>query len=239
MYLTASADVDLEQLQSQLEAATPLCYLHKVSSTAELSCLLIIYHQSAREEVLGVLRGFNTSRPDFSSLSGNPAENISALKGQVEAGGKEIDRLTEQLKVMAKNANLLKTGSDMVAMQIDDQNVRQNIFQTQSVFALTGWITADDAGKVKKLLDRYTCYYTLADPQEGDNPPVKLKNNKFVRPYEIITEMYSLPAPKRRRPDRRFDPVLYPVLRHDAGRRGLRPADPGAVPGGPEGRQAG
>ena len=27
----------------------------------------------------------------------------------------------------------------------------------------------DDAGKVKKLLDRYTCYYTLADPQEGDN----------------------------------------------------------------------
>ena len=49
LYLTASADVDLEQLQSQLEAATPLCYLHKVSSTAELSCLLIIYHQSARK----------------------------------------------------------------------------------------------------------------------------------------------------------------------------------------------
>ena len=91
----------------------PCAICTRSASTAELSCLLIIYHQSAREEVLGVLRGFNTSRPDFSSLSGNPAENISALKGQVEAGGKEIDRLTEQLKVMAKNANLLKTGSDM------------------------------------------------------------------------------------------------------------------------------
>lgn len=220
LYLIASADVDLEQLQSQLEAATPLCYLHKVSSTAELSCLLIIYHQSAREEVLGVLRGFNTSRPDFSSLSGNPAENISALKGQVEAGSKEIDRLTEQLKVMAKNANLLKTGSDMVAMQIDDQNVRQNIFQTQSVFALTGWITADDAGKVKKLLDRYTCYYTLADPQEGDNPPVKLKNNNFVRPYEIITEMYSLPSPTGIDPTAALTPffiLFFGMMLADAG----------------------
>ena len=167
-----------------------------------------------------MLRGFNTSRPDFSSLSGNPAENISALKGQVEAGGKEIDRLTEQLKVMAKNANLLKTGSDMVAMQIDDQNVRQNIFQTQSVFALTGWITADDAGKVKKLLRYYTCYYTLADPQEGDNPPVKLKNNNFVRPYEIITEMYSLPSPTSIDPTAALTPffiLFFGMMLADAG----------------------
>ena len=82
LYLTASADVDLEQLQSQLEAATPLCYLHKVSSTAELSCLLIIYHQSAREEVLGVLRGFNTSRPDLNA--GKPScSHLSTVSNDV------------------------------------------------------------------------------------------------------------------------------------------------------------
>ena len=83
----------------------------------------------------------------------------------------------------------------MVTLQIGDQKVRENIFQTQSVFALTGWLTENDMDKVKKILDKYPCYYTMVQPEEGDDPPIKLKNNKFVEPYEMITEMYSLPTP--------------------------------------------
>lgn len=195
MYLTAGADVDLNELQKQLEEATSLCMVHTVSSSSELNCLLLICHRSAQPQVLDVLKGFNTNRPDFGQLNGTPAENISLLKGRIESSTKEIERLTEQLKVAATSALLLKTGSDMVEVQIDDQKVRQNIFQTQSVFALTGWIVADDAPMLQKLLDRYQCYYTLAQPDEQDDPPIKLKNSKFVKPYEVITEMYSLPAP--------------------------------------------
>lgn len=220
LYLTAGADVDVAQLQQQLQDATDLCYLHTVQSTAEMTSLLVIYHQSVKDQVLSVLRGFNTGRPDFASMSGSPAANIAALKGQVETATKEVERLTEQLKVMAQNCELLKTGSDMVSMQIGDQNVRQNIFQTKSVFALTGWITAQDADKVKKLLDRYSCYYTLTDPQEGDNPPVKLKNNSFVHPYEIITEMYSLPSPTGVDPTAALTPffiLFFGMMLADAG----------------------
>lgn len=208
LYLTAAADVNLEEFEAKLQEATPLCYVHKVSSSSELSCLLLIYHKDAQDAVMNVVKGFNTNRPDFASLKGNAAENISSLKNKIETCSKEAQRLTEQLKVSATSSKLLKKGFDMVTLQIDDQKVRENIFQTQSVFALTGWLTENDMDKVKKILDKYPCYYTMVQPEEGDDPPIKLKNNKFVEPYEMITEMYSLPTPDGIDPT----PVLTPFF---------------------------
>ena len=208
LYLTAAADVNLEEFEAKLQEATPLCYVHKVSSSSELSCLLLIYHKDAQDAVMNVVKGFNTNRPDFASLKGNAAENISSLKNKIETCSKEAQRLTEQLKVAATSSKLLKKGFDMVTLQIDDQKVRENIFQTQSVFALTGWLTENDMDKVKKILDKYPCYYTMVQPEEGDDPPIKLKNNKFVEPYEMITEMYSLPTPAGIDPT----PVLTPFF---------------------------
>ena len=208
LYLTAAADVNLEEFEAKLQEATPLCYVHKVSSSSELSCLLLIYHKDAQDAVMNVVKGFNTNRPDFASLKGNAAENISSLKNKIETCSKEAQRLTEQLKVAATSSKLLKKGFDMVTLQIDDQKVRENIFQTQSVFALTGWLTENDMDKVKKILDKYPCYYTRVQPEEGDDPPIKLKNNKFVEPYEMITEMYSLPTPDGIDPT----PVLTPFF---------------------------
>lgn len=208
LYLTAAADVNLEEFEAKLQEATPLCYVHKVSSSSELSCMLLIYHKDAQDAVMNVVKGFNTNRPDFASLKGNAAENISSLKNKIETCSKEAQRLTEQLKVAATSSKLLKKGFDMVTLQIDDQKVRENIFQTQSVFALTGWLTENDMDKVKKILDKYPCYYTMVQPEEGDDPPIKLKNNKFVEPYEMITEMYSLPTPDGIDPT----PVLTPFF---------------------------
>jgi V/A-type H+-transporting ATPase subunit I len=220
MYLTATADVNMEEFEKKLQEASPLCYLHKVSSSSEMSCLLVLYHKDAQDAVMEVVKGFNTNRPDFASCKGTAAENISLLKNQIEASTRETERLTEQLKVAAKSAKLLKTGSDMISMQIDDQKVQENIFQTQSVFALTGWIAEEDADKVKKLLDRYSCYYTLTQPEEGDEPPVKLKNSKFVQPYELITEMYSLPTPDGIDPTPMLTPffiLFFGMMLADAG----------------------
>lgn len=208
LYLTTAADVNLEEFEAKLQEVTPLCYVHKVSSSSELSCLLLIYHKDAQDAVMNVVKGFNTNRPDFASLKGNAAENISSLKNKIETCSKEAQRLTEQLKVAATSSKLLKKGFDMVTLQIDDQKVRENIFQTQSVFALTGWLTENDMDKVKKILDKYPCYYTMVQPEEGDDPPIKLKNNKFVEPYEMITEMYSLPTPDGIDPT----PVLTPFF---------------------------
>lgn len=220
MYLTCAADVNLEEFEKQLQEATSLCYLHKVSSSPEVTCLILLYHKDAQDAVMDVVKCYNTNRPDFSAIHGTAAENISSLKNTIEACKQEEEKLTEQLKVAATSSKILKTGFDMVTLQIDDQKVRENIFQTQSVFALTGWITENDVDKVKKVLEKYPCYYTMTQPDKEDEPPVKLKNSKFVEPYEMITEMYSLPTPDGIDPTPMLTPffiLFFGMMLADAG----------------------
>ena len=68
MYLTCGADVNLEEFEKQLQEASPLCYLHKVSSSSEAVCFVLLYHKDAVSDVMGVIKGFNTSKSRFFPL---------------------------------------------------------------------------------------------------------------------------------------------------------------------------
>lgn len=220
LYLVIPADVDIGTIEKQLSEASPLFYLREVSSLPESKYFVLLFHSSAQEDVFNVLKGFNTSRPDFSTLHGSVVQNIANLQKDSAQCDKDIVSLTERLKESAKQADVLKTGYDMVALQIDGQNARQKLFHTESVFALSGWCIKDEQDKIKQILDKFQCYYQFVAPAEGEDPPIKLKNNKFCQPYELITEMYSLPAPDGLDPDPLMAPffiLFFGMMLADAG----------------------
>lgn len=63
-----------------------------------------------------------------------------------------------------------------------------------SLILLEGWAEADTADRVDALLKEYPyLVYERRDAQLEDDAPVKLKNNKFARLFELIGAMYALP----------------------------------------------
>lgn len=62
-----------------------------------------------------------------------------------------------------------------------------------TLMVLEGWVPAKAEAKVAPALDGVPCYYEQVEIQENDNVPVKLKNNRYARLFEMITKMYSLP----------------------------------------------
>ncbi len=59
---------------------------------------------------------------------------------------------------------------------------------------LEGWAEADTSERVDKMLEEYP--YLVFERREAtidDEAPVKLKNNKFARLFELIGSMYALP----------------------------------------------
>jgi V/A-type H+-transporting ATPase subunit I len=59
---------------------------------------------------------------------------------------------------------------------------------------LEGWAEAETADKVDTLLSSYpNLIYDRRDATIDDEAPVKLKNNKFARLFELIGAMYALP----------------------------------------------
>ena len=59
---------------------------------------------------------------------------------------------------------------------------------------MEGWAEAETAEKVDTMLEEYPyMIYLKSQPTEEDNTPVKLKNNRFARLFEMIGDMYALP----------------------------------------------
>ena len=59
---------------------------------------------------------------------------------------------------------------------------------------MEGWAEAETAEKVDAMLEEYPyMIYLKSQPTEEDDTPVKLKNNRFARLFELIGGMYALP----------------------------------------------
>lgn len=57
-----------------------------------------------------------------------------------------------------------------------------------------GFAPAEDRDRLVKAFDEMGVLYLCDDAKEDDNPPIKLRNNKFTRMFESLTGMYGMPV---------------------------------------------
>ena len=66
-----------------------------------------------------------------------------------------------------------------------------------------GFAPESEKERLAAAFDNMSCVWTSSEATVEDNPPIKLRNNKFVKQFETLTDMYG-------RPDyNEFDPTPY------------------------------
>lgn len=63
-----------------------------------------------------------------------------------------------------------------------------------AVHLMEGWVPEENADNVRTSLEKTGICYEMTSPAEDDNVPIKLRNNRFSRIYEVITKMYGFPS---------------------------------------------
>ena len=58
---------------------------------------------------------------------------------------------------------------------------------------LEGFAPVEHDDELCKEFDKMGVLYIKEDAVEADNPPIKLKNNRFVKMFESLTGMYGMP----------------------------------------------
>ena len=66
-----------------------------------------------------------------------------------------------------------------------------------------GFVPKENEAELKPVLDAANVYYIAESAKEADNPPIKLKNNRFVSMFELLTDMYGRPKYSE------FDPTVW------------------------------
>ena len=63
-----------------------------------------------------------------------------------------------------------------------------------TIVTLVGYAPTENDEAVSAALDATGVFYLKDKAKAADNPPISFRNNKFVRMFEILTDMYGRPA---------------------------------------------
>ena len=211
------APEELERQQGEQELGA---YLSVVSEDKDQRYAAAIVHRDKAAGYQELLRQSGATLITFDGLSGTAGENIAASRSRVKQEEEQIEKLEKELAAYGEKLPKVQLAWDSTQLSIDCQKAEQNLLRTQETFLTEGWVPQRRKGEVEKSLAGYTCFYEFREASEKDDPPVLLRNNKFVEPFEAVTEMYALPAPHSLDPNPFMAPfffVFFGMMLSDAG----------------------
>ena len=108
-------------------------------------------------------------------------EKIIALKGT-------ILRYKELLPEFEQTYRKGLVDLDMYLARTATESAADNLLSV-----LEGFAPVENDGMLCQAFDQMGVLYIREDAKEEDNPPVRLKNNRFVKMFESLTGMYGMP----------------------------------------------
>ena len=140
-----------------------------------------------------VLHDFGFEGVPGGNPKGTAAENLVRIGNELDEAERDEKEIRDYLRECGQQRRLLKLWYDRLTMELDAAEAKQKLLITERAFALTGWVDEPHIPQLEALLEKYCCAWELSDPQEGDNVPIRLQNNRITAPLNMVTEMYSLP----------------------------------------------
>ena len=131
-----------------------------------------------------------------------PIDQVQAPEGSWEDAQKVSDKLAAQIAVvkgqlLRYKENVAKMIKDYEQSLVDlDMYLAKAGTESAAEDKLTlieGFAPIENEENLCKALDASGVLYVKEDATEEDNPPIRLKNNKFVKMFESITAMYGMP----------------------------------------------
>ena len=190
------AATELSALAGALDDAGVAAEAKELSADREQRYLEIIVHKDCRQEALDALRAYGFSFAQLKDLTGTVRENIAALDRELGQISAQRDQEIEAVRRMGSCADELKLGLDRVEQVIATESAKERLLTGGSILCLEGWASVPEIPELEKALAKFDCAYELTEPKEEEYPtvPVELRNGKLVRPMNMVTDMYSLPA---------------------------------------------
>lgn len=155
----------------------------------------VIKEEKGQKYFVAVLPQGTEERPEADIIQFPPL-SAGEIRQKVELLKQEKADVSENLtKVAAFSMEYLKDLRERICEDTDVLKVKdasQTLLEDK-VIALEGWVPESIADDTEKWLAGKEVAYELSKPDNEDNPPILLKNNKFARLFEFIGELYSLP----------------------------------------------
>lgn len=173
---------------------------------------LIICHKSDDEDVIDAFRKMGFTLVNFKE-KGTINENINSLRERKSKNLDSIDTLNKELKNYLKYLDDFKIYYEYQSNEKLKVISSEKFLRTKNLDLIEGYVPSKFLKSFEEAIqlicgDDYYLYKKEAD-RNSHEVPIMLKNNKFVGPFEMLTEMYSMPKYNEIDPTPFFAPFYF------------------------------
>jgi len=134
-----------------------------------------------------------------------PERDFSSIEKEIDMLRFEIEKKDRHLAELKCHENDIQKELDKTLSKLDLHlaNVSGKKAAADYITVFEGFAPAENETALKEMLDENEVLYLVDKAMVDDNPPIKLKNNRFVAMFEVLTDMYGRPKYNE------FDPTVW------------------------------
>lgn len=155
-----------------------------------------VEYQEEVDDIFEDLYFERTHIPDF--VQGNSTEASAELHKMVEKDKADIEDCQKKYSEVlnAEMDRLCKIFSRLKS-QHDNFDLRNKAAIVNDKFYIVGFVPKSESESFAKLFDGIDSVSVVLQPADANGklqPPIRLKNNKFTKPFSMFVDMYGLPS---------------------------------------------
>lgn len=152
----------------------------------------VIYLRDVEAKVMRELTrlGFVKATFEEKGTARDAVKNIKAKIAETDARREKIDT---RLREIAEDTDIIECYYDLLVTKARQTEAKMQLSGTENCTVVFGWVPEQRQERVEALLSKFECAFELSDPEEGDEPPILLKNNPIARSFEWVMGMYAYP----------------------------------------------
>ena len=198
----------LEEVRGALAKAAELSELLPVSADKAQQYVLLLCHKEQWADALNALKPYTFTAARFKGTTGTARENIASIDAELAQNAREQEAQLEAIRSHVGCARELEVITDRLAQDEAREAARERGMTDGTIVFMEGWVPAAKADKAERILRDFDAAYSFAEPKRYETPPTLLDNPWWLKPINMVTEMYSLPAYNSLDPN----PLMFPFF---------------------------
>lgn len=182
--------------EEELSAKLPRLELFKKVGKGNVKVALFILNED-KQAALKVLSAHGFNEMKIPKLEGMPEEVISRNLAEIKDLEADLARIDTDLDHIRKNfADFIIASEENLSIEVLKAETPLRIAETENSFVIDGWVPKSSVGQLEAALDGRCCgsaFIEAIPPEKEEEPPVKLKNAKPVKPFEMLVSVVSTP----------------------------------------------
>ncbi|MBU1151788.1 V-type ATP synthase subunit I [Patescibacteria group bacterium] len=183
------------EIYQAVNNVSALTSIEKINQDDNNAYILIVFSKELETELREITSRYKFTETELPREKGLLKAYNQKLQKQIETCEETIEKAEKELKSLSKHLDELMIVHDYLNWEKEKLEEDKKLTKTNYSCIIQGWIPEKNIEKIEDQLSKITNRYLLREiePEKGENIPVVIKNNKFIEPFEAVTEIYGLP----------------------------------------------